>query len=166
MATKRSKNTMEQRARTYDRITTLIDKGGSNLVRALALRENVSIAELMRRAILARAGLRLLPYPDKLEELAHVKDQESAKKEIRSLQTAEISGEIVRHVLEELAAEPPAAAFVVQSDDVEKDELRFVLKRISDAAEQPGAIKLSGMEVGTLRRFLANIEKPQDIVAE
>ena len=155
MPTKTSKRHMEQRARTYDRITTTIDKGGANLVKVLAIKENVSQAEIIRRAILARAGLNLLPWPGPLAELATVKDQRDAVVAIHRLQMHECAEEITEHLLEELAAEPPSKAYMVQADDLADAELAL-------AKLTQGELKLTGRDVGTLRRLLANIE-PQNI---
>ena len=69
MATKESKRVDEHRRKYFDRISSLIEKGGNALINTLAIREGVTKAEVIRRSILARAGLRYMPFPDDLKAL-------------------------------------------------------------------------------------------------
>ena len=156
---KRYKYQMAQRARDYDRVAFTIDKGGSNLIKALAKREGVSLAELIRRAILARAGLRLLPYPDAPEELKDITDSEAARDAIKRLQVAEMGSNIVNHLLSELSAEPPTEKYTVAPTDADRAELLLTLKHIEEAAQAGGDIKITGLDVSTMRRFLSNIQR-------
>lgn len=61
MAKKESERVMEQRKRACDRVSFVVEKDLKYLIRAQALREGVSSAEVMRRAILARCGLESVP---------------------------------------------------------------------------------------------------------
>ena len=61
MAKKRSEKVMEQRKRDYDQISFVMEKDARYLIRAQAIREGVTSAEVMRRAILARCGLDKMP---------------------------------------------------------------------------------------------------------
>jgi hypothetical protein len=61
MAKKESKRVMEQRKRACDRVSFVVEKDLKYLIRAQAMREGVSSAEMMRRAILARCGLDSAP---------------------------------------------------------------------------------------------------------
>ena len=61
MAKKESERVMEQRKRACDRVSFVVEKDLKYLIRAQALREGVSSAEMMRRAILARCGLESVP---------------------------------------------------------------------------------------------------------
>ena len=61
MAKKESKRVMEQRKRACDRVSFVVEKDLKYLIRAQALREGISSAEVMRRAILARCGLESVP---------------------------------------------------------------------------------------------------------
>jgi len=61
MATKESERVARIRKRDYDRISFVMEKESRYLIRAQALREEVTSAEVMRRAILARCGLDAMP---------------------------------------------------------------------------------------------------------
>lgn len=61
MATKESERVARIRKRDYDRISFVMEKESRYLIRAQALREDVTSAEVMRRAILARCGLDAMP---------------------------------------------------------------------------------------------------------
>lgn len=89
MATKESKRVIKQRKQNYDRFSVLTEKGGNQILRVLALREGVSIAEMIRRAILARGGLRMLPYPDTLADLEKVTTKEEAEAALVMIQERE-----------------------------------------------------------------------------
>ena len=89
MPTEESKRVMNQRKANYDQISFLIETGGRELIRVLALREGCSGSEVIRRAVLARAGIRQLPYPDKLQMLDGVSNAKDAETAIGELQKAE-----------------------------------------------------------------------------
>ena len=72
MATDETRRVAKHRRVAFDRISTLIDKGGKYLLHAQAIREGVSVAEMLRRAVVARCGLRMVPYPEDLDKLAEV----------------------------------------------------------------------------------------------
>ena len=167
----RSKLVQDQRKGTYDRISTLIDKGGKHLLHAQAIREGVSVAEMLRRAVYARTGLRMLPYPDDLERLAEVRTPEEADAAILRLQAKEESSEIMRQLLQQLAHEPDSAQYVLKVDH----DTRRVLLRLAGLSDPEIAqllagewgkdqqVTASGFDIGHLRRLLANM-KTQDIV--
>ena len=167
MPTKKSEWVINQRKRNYDRVSVLIDKGGKYLLHTLAKREGVSVAEITRRAVLARAGLRVLPYPQELEALQHVTTQGEADQAIRRLQNHEESNEIINHIIEELSPEANSKNFSVSVDYADVWELKDAVKKITAAIDQNPPqpldgdrvrVELSGREVGVLRRFLANIQ--------
>lgn len=177
MATKESKRVIRQRKQNYDRFSVLIEKGGNQLLRVLALREGVSIAEMIRRAILARGGLKMLPYPDDLAELEEVTTQQEARRAVYTMQAHEEGNEIMTHLAEAFGGEPPSAEYTTRMDHADIAEFREAVKRINAAIEAespedsvfapPVTVKLKGREIGIMRRMLANIERiPQDTDAE
>lgn len=153
---KESERVQLSRKQNFDRISTLIDKGGKHLLHAQAIREGVSVAEMIRRAIYSRAGLRMLPYPDDLEALSEVTTQEEAEKAILRLQAKEESSEIIQNLLQQLSPEPDSARYELKVDH----DTRRVLEKI--CAAEDGSAVVNGFDVGHLRRMLANM-KPQDI---
>jgi hypothetical protein len=169
MATNESKRVQKQRRENFDRVSVLIEKGGKHLLRVLALREGVSIAEMIRRAVLARGGLRMLPYPAELAKLETVTTKEEARRAVYRLQSNEESVEIVRHVLAGLADEPEHAEYITTMDHADIASFRDAVRRIEAAiqAEKPEEsvfappieVKLYGREIGIMRRMLANIER-------
>ena len=61
MAKKASERVMRQRRQNNDRVSFVIDKEAKYLLHAQALKEGISTAEMIRRAILARCGLENWP---------------------------------------------------------------------------------------------------------
>lgn len=155
------------RKANFDHVSLLVEKGGRRLLHAMAIREGVSMTEMLRRAILARAGLRMMPYPDKLEELTGIETQEEARVAIRKLQAHEESSEIIQHLINKMSPEKDEAGFTVRMDHADIYELRDAMARINAAIEAEGppsspmddsiSVRLTGREVGILRRFLSNI---------
>lgn len=172
MASKESERVGAYRRNNFDRVTILAEKGGRELYRVLALREGISMTEMIRRAVLARAGLNMLPWPDTLAKLKEVKTQEEARRAVRRLQNHEESDEILKHLLDELGTEPPTAEYTTVMDHADIAEFREAVQRINAAIEaegpedsvfaKPVTVKLSGREIGIMRRLLSNIEA-QDI---
>ena len=168
MATKESERVNKHRRQNFDRVSVLIEKGGKHLLRVLALREGVSIAELIRRAVLARGGLRMLPYPAELEKLEQVTTQAEARRAVYALQNQEEGDEIIRRVTEAMAGEPEHAEYTTQLDHADIANFRHAVDRINAAieAENPEdsvfaptiTVRLNGREIGIMRRMLANIE--------
>lgn len=168
MATDETKRVNQHRKYNCDRITTLIDKGGKYLLHAQAIREGVTVAEMIRRSILARAGLRMLPYKPDLDALAEVHTPEEAEQAILRLQAKEEKDEIIKKVLRELAPEPDDAEYMLKVDH----DTRCALLRMAGLTDQQIADLLrdqwgkdeeitgTGFDVGHLRRLLANMKKP------
>lgn len=169
MATNESKRVQKQRRENFDRVSVLIEKGGKHLLRVLALREGVSIAEMIRRAVLARGGLRALPYPDTLAKLETVTTQEEAREWVYAMQNNEEANEVIRHVTSALAGEPEHAEFTTTMTYADISSFRHAVQRIEAAIEAekpedsvfapPIEVKLYGREIGIMRRMLANIER-------
>ena len=169
MPTKNSRKVMKQRKEAYDQISFLIDKGGKSLLHCLALREGIGISELIRRAILARGGLQMLPYPDALEELKNVRTEDEARSAVYRLQAHETGSEIKQDLLDHLATEPPSAEYKTRMDHSDISEFRYAVQKINAAIDKenppdnalgdPVWVQLNGREIGILRRLLSNIEK-------
>lgn len=159
------------RKNNYDRVSVLIEKPGRLLIDVLALREGLPKTELVRRSLLARAGLRMLPYPDELaEELANVSTQEEAAKAVKRLQAHEMADEIKHHIINKLSPEGDDAEFTIQVDSADAFDLRHDFEEITaaladvpdDVFADPVTVKLTGRQIGILRRFLANIKPLHD----
>ena len=164
-----SERVQKIRKQSYDRISTLIDKGGKYLLHAQAIREGVSVAEMLRRAVYARAGLRMLPYPEDLDKLAEVRTAEEADAAIIHLQNKEEKDEILHHVLQALSPEPDDAKYTFSENTVQACRRTLLLAAglsLEDAAEilkKPAApVVLDGLDIGNLRRMLANMKKVED----
>lgn len=168
MPNKESMRVITQRKQNFDRVSVLIEKGGKHLLRVLALREGVSIAEMIRRSVLARGGLRMLPYPDTLDKLKDITTQKEAQRAIYAMQNAETTQEIFKCLAPMFGAEPPDAEYTTLMTHSDIAEFRLAVTRINEAinAENPDdsviappvAVKLYGREIGIMRRMLANIE--------
>ena len=170
MATKESKRVEEHRRRYFDRISLLIEKGGNALINVLAIREGVKKAEVVRRSILARAGLRSMPFPDDLKALAEVETQEEADYAIMHLQRKEEKNEIINKLLQELSPEPDSAKYDMKIDhDTRRCLLHLAGYSDPEIAEllknrwgEEQNITASGFDIGHIRRMLANIQHIDD----
>ena len=166
MATLESKRVQRHRKQYFDRVSCLIEKGGNALIGVLAIREGIKKAEVIRRSILSRAGLRMMPYPEDLDALAEVETKEEAEYAIMHLQRKEERDEIIKHLLEELAPEPDSAKYQITVDhDTRCTLLRLagysneeVADMLKDKWGDEEQITVSGSDVGHLRRMLANIQ--------
>lgn len=158
MATEESKRVAAHRKFNCDRITTLIDKGGRWLLRAQAMREGITLAEMIRRAIYARCGLHRLPAKEDLEELSEVQTQEEADYAIRHLQRKEERDEIIQKILRK----PGTHSMQVDHDS------RCVLLKIAGFSDaeignllksrwgKEESIQVSEFDTGHMQRLLSN----------
>lgn len=154
MATKESDRVDRHRKENFERISILGEKGTKKLLKAASLREGISVTEFIRRAILARIGLRIMPYPDRLSIIDNIVSADEADKAIRTLQNAETSKEILSKVLDALSPEGNGKVFNLS--DEETQELTSVLMLVKNRHS------ISGYEIGILRRILSNIQYKND----
>lgn len=78
MATEESKRKLKQRKTNYDQVSFLIPKGGRRLLRVMGIKERCTAADVIRRAILSRAGLERVPDEEHLEMLDEVGTRKEA----------------------------------------------------------------------------------------
>lgn len=171
MPTKESIRVAKHRDEHFDRINFLTEKGTRKFYKILAMRENAHMSKMIRNAVLARAGLQVMPYPNELDQVGDPETPDEARAAIRRFQHHEEADEIKQHIIEELGTEPPAANFTVTMDHADIAELLYSMKKISAAIQAAGApptntsppvtVKLKGREIGILRRFLSNVESPR-----
>ena len=90
MATEKSKRDLEQRKRDYDQVSFLIPKGGRRLLRAMGIKERCTAADVIRRAVLARAGLERVPAEEELKTLDAAETPREAAEALKGCQTIEI----------------------------------------------------------------------------
>ena len=165
MATKESLRVAAHRDKYCDRLSLTMERGGKELVRVLTLRDDCTITEEFRRAILNRAGLRVMPYPDQLEQLKEVEMPKEAHAAIMRLQDAETASTSRQHIVDSLAAEPSTReykAILRDSDTVDLYAAITQIKMALDSAmiidhRQPVSFELSGRGLCALRRLLANV---------
>lgn len=91
MATEKNRRDMEQRKIHYDQVSFLIPKGGRRLLRVMGIKERCTAADVIRRAIMARAGLEKIPNESELEKLDTVETPKDAASALKYCQTVEIS---------------------------------------------------------------------------
>lgn len=90
MATEKNRRDMEQRKIHYDQVSFLIPKGGRRLLRVMGIKERCTAADVIRRAIMARAGLEKIPNESELEKLDTVETPKDAASALKYCQTVEI----------------------------------------------------------------------------
>lgn len=163
MAKQSSRRVMEQRKRDSDRVSFLIDKEGKYLLHAQARREGVSVAEMIRRAILARCGLEAMPNfsMPHYQAIVTADTRESAARAIEGLQL----DEYVKH-----APADDVYMTVMLSSKGMKEEYIKALLDLLDAIEDidapktaawtpPTRIKFNKKSLAVVQRLLANIEE-------
>lgn len=176
MVKKESKRVMEQRKRNCDRISFVVNKDAKYLIRARALREGVSSAEMMRRAILARCGLENWPemheWPPahgviSYNSMVNCSDKESAARAIEALQQDEFMNANIR------TEQDDDTFYIYMPETSMKDEYLDALSDLIaavDDAEEPWAsgkiapmhIKISKKSLFIVRRLLSNIDEISD----
>lgn len=159
MAKPESERVMASRKAAHEQVNFLMEKGGKAFLRAAAIREGVTVAEFIRRAVLARAGLAMLPYPDALKLADDVQGQKEAEEIIELYQENEAASEQAQAFLEIFGAEQPSAFYVVKTSAKDGSDLQPVLLHIAAALKEGERPAISGQHVGALRRLLANIRK-------
>lgn len=174
MPTKESMMVAKSRMR-FDRLSVLVEKGGRHLFRVMALREGVNISELIRRAVLARAGINVLPYPAEFEKLSEVKTKKEARIAIRTLQAIDQTPQR-QEVAEMYAAERPTSEYTIFLEKRDAAEFQSIMAKAAKAIREfpPGMtektsgipVTLTGKEVIVLRRALANMWRPEDLIDE
>lgn len=158
MATEESKRVTTHRKYNCDRINTLIDKGGRWLLRAQAMREGITLAEMIRRAIYARCGLHRLPAKEDLEELSEVRTQAEADYAIKHLQRKEEKEEIYQKVLHTpgthiMQVDHDSRCVLLKIAGFSDAEIKNLLENRWNAKE---SIQVSDFDTGHLQRLLSN----------
>ena len=90
MATEKNRRDMEQRKIHYDQVSFLFPKGGRRLLRALGIKERCTAADVIRRAVMARAGLERVPNETELQKLDAAETPREASDALKYCQTVEI----------------------------------------------------------------------------
>lgn len=79
MATKESVRAMESRKRCSDTISFVIPKGGRNLIKALATKNGVNMAQLLISLVLNEAFLSEMPTREDLQGIPEVETEQEAE---------------------------------------------------------------------------------------
>lgn len=158
MTTKESRRVDKHRKENFDQIPFLVEKGGRALLRALAMREDTNVSEFIRRAILARAGLKVWPYD--MDKLEGIETSIDAREAILNLQQNELTDDQMQTVVEKMSCEPNNSKYVMT---ISKSDLQHFVRRMkatlsnSPDNSEDTVFVLSGRDVGALRRMLSNM---------
>lgn len=79
MATEKSIRSMAQRKRDYDQISFVAPKGGRNLIKALATKNGVNMAQLLISLVLNEAFLSEMPTREDLQSIPEVETEQEAE---------------------------------------------------------------------------------------
>lgn len=163
MAKQSSERVMRQRKRDNDRVSILIEKGGKHLLHAEAMREGVTVAEMARRAILTRCGLDSMPdmTSPEYQRIIDAKDQQSAKKAIRTLQICEYYA--VETNKQKRSNRDVYYTLYMPGEKIKDEAISALYNLIDEVKKTPvqkdGQIGLHKKEWIALKRLLANIEE-------
>lgn len=163
MAKKSSERVMRIRKRDNDRLSFLMDKESRFLIRAQAIREGVTSAEVIRRAVLARCGLDKMPdiKTPQYQDLKSVELHVEAEQALTRLQDDERDTE----------KETYQTYLVTLAGKAAQDEYIGGLLALLDAIEdiQPPAkergwqgtdkIAIDKRKISAIRRLLANMDE-------
>lgn len=175
MAKKESERIISWRRDNVDRISVLVPKGGKHLFRILAQREGVNSTEMIRKAVLARAGLNMMPYPDDLKGLETIPkdDMNVARTAVKVLQDMERTP-TRQKIIQEYGVELPSEEYRLFIDNLDEKIVMDVLQKIISAfRETPKSITdklggtpvhISGKELGAIRRMLSDVTNTDDLI--
>lgn len=114
MATKESKRVMELRKKNYDQLSILVPKGYKKLLQAMSIKERCNVSEVVRQAILERAGLKYLPDADGLKQLTKAETPREAARALKYCQDKEFLdnfSETVDEVVDKLSKNDTTCSF-------------------------------------------------------
>ena len=157
MATEKNRRDMEQRKIHYDQVSFLFPKGGRRLLRALGIKERCTAADVIRRAILARAGLEKVPNETELQKLDEVQTPREAADVLKYCQTVEIGNKKIG-----------MPWYPAQS--MTNDEIYIMEKIIIPALKQqkpfelPATIKVTKNLYVAMSRLLSRMEVDDDML--
>ena len=168
MAKKSSERVMNIRKRDNDRISFVMEKDARYLIRAQAIREGVTSAEVMRRAILARCGLEKMPdtTTPQYQEIKFVELHREAEQSLTRLQDDErdTEQETQATYLVTLAGKTALNKYVVGLLDL-LDKIGDTLPPTNERGWQPAdKIVMDKRKLSAIRRLLSNIEEVEDDV--
>lgn len=155
MATEKNRRDMEQRKIHYDQVSFLIPKGGRRLLRAMGVKERCTAADVIRRAVMARAGLERVPNEKNLEKLDAAESRKEATDALIACQR------------DEYAAARWNMPFA-PSQNMTNDELYILEKVIIPALRQqrplepPATIKVTKNLYVAMSRLLSRMEYDDD----
>lgn len=163
MAKKSSERVMKIRKRDSDRISFLMDKESRFLIRAQAIREGVTSAEVMRRAILARCGLDKMPdtTTQQYQDLKNVELHVEAEQALTRLQDDErdTEKETDQTYLVTLAGRDAQNEYIAGLLEL-LDKIEDLMPPLRDRGWQ-GAdkIEIDKRKISAIRRLLSNMEE-------
>lgn len=160
MATEKNRRDMEQRKIHYDQISFLFPKGGRRLLRVMGIKERCTAADVIRRAILSRAGLEKVPDDNMLAKMDKAETPSEAADSLFDCQTVEY----VKHELKQQGrpAAPDDVPIIMLSSKWYKDESIAALQALQkgimeqNATKKPRPVELTRREFDILCRLLAN----------
>lgn len=163
MAKKSSERVMNIRKRDNDRISFLMSKEARHLIRAQAIREGVTSAEVIRRAVLARCGLEQMPDVNtpQYQDLKTVELREEAEKALTRLQDDERDAEkeTQQTYLVTLAGRAAQNEYIAGLLGL-LDEIEDILPPIKEKGWQSAdKISLDKRKISAIRRLLSNMEE-------
>lgn len=163
MAKPSSERVMKSRAENLERIALTVHKGERPLLYAQARREGVSVAEMIRRAILARCGLDAMPdtSTDLYKKVIDADTEQKAQTAIRSLQLTEYIKPI-----EERPYDSVYYTLYIAGDRI-KDDMQMALLDLLDAVEESPIgeterIKLTKRSMSLIKKLLSNIAEEKE----
>lgn len=160
MATMESKRVMQLREKNYKQVNFLAPHGTRSLLRGLARKEKCTSSDVIRRAILARAGLEEMPDDVNLAKLNATETSREAADALIDCQTVEY----VKRELKQNGKPLPAqgTSVVMLSSKWYKTESLEALQAVRQAVEnqsvtqKPRPIAIKKRDYNALFRLLAN----------
>lgn len=178
MAKKSSERVMRQRRRDYDRISFTVPKDIRHLIRVQALRDGLSAAETIRRAILARCGLESMPDTAAAAYQA-IRDAETKTEAERAISRLQFACPVfLAQDQNDKDRTETATVCLGYEQRNAKSNYVFSLLSMLDAVEDmpdpppgnewqdPTSIKIPQGAISALRRLLSNIEIVSDDAEE
>ena len=160
MATRESKRVMQLRERNYKQVNFLAPHGTKLLLQAIARKEKCTSSDVIRRAILARAGLEKMPDDANLAKLAATETSREAADALIDCQTVEyVERQLIRQGRPLPAEKTPV---VMLSSKWYKEESLAALEAVKNDVERqntmqkPRTFEITRRNYDALCRLLAN----------
>lgn len=167
MPTPESSRVLAHRHKYHDQVPLLVDRGGKEFFKALAALRGLTVSEMIRKAVMHDAGLHYLPFPDDMDLMSGIDEEDTEDILRRLLRIQNKERTQPEEVVSGLSGEDPKDIYVTEVDMQDAKELLRLCQEMSDDIRRDAAratdplagtvrISLTGRQISAMRRLIAN----------